>query len=222
MKIQDIQFILDAMPIDMKVHANNTACLAFAMGRAINCSYNEINSLYFAGLLHEAGKLIINDLLSFNNLSDELVRMSTRMKNKKHMLFTSKLIKTLIEKYPEDSPNDKGELVGYMGVDAIIMQTFENVDGTGEPNKIFAEEIDTLAKVLRISLEYDNYRLNGLTHELACKELKVGSGIIFPSRIIMPFIKAIVVNGLHKEYESENYFEIAGAPDFELNLSYDE
>ena len=220
MRIQDIQFILDAMPINMRIHANNTACLSFAMGRAINCSIVELNTLYFSGLLHESGKLIINGKLLLP-VSDELNNLSARMKNKKHMLFTLELLDYLIDKFPfiREDPDDIS-LIDYPYVKFVIRQIFENVNGTGEPDNKISEEIDTLAKVVRISLEYDNFRLHGISHEQACKELKNRANIIFPSRIITPFIKAIVVNGMHKEYEDENHYEICGAPDFDLQLDY--
>lgn len=219
MRIQDIQFILDAMPINMKIHANNTACLAFAMGRAINCSINELITLYFSGLLHESGKLIISGKLLLP-VNDTLNNLDAHLKNKKHMLFTLELLDYLINKYPfeRDDPDDIS-LMDYPYVKFVINQTFENVNGSGEPNQRTADDIDTLAKVLRISLEYDNYRLNGLPHDQACKQLKDNANIIFPPRIITPFIKAIVINGIHKEYEEENFFEICGAPDFDLHLS---
>ena len=203
MNIQDIQPILDAMPEKMLIHANNTAVLSYSMGKAINCSGLECEQLWFAGLLHEAGKLLIDKILTYE-LPIELTKMTTRSKNKKHILFTLALFKLY---QPLESYND---------VRSIIFQTFENVDGTGEPNKIIAEEIDTLAKVVRIASEYDNYRLKGLAHDQACTELKNNAGIIFPPKIIMPFIKTVVVNGLHKEYIEENHYEIGGAPDFDL------
>lgn len=221
MQIHDIQFILDAMSIDMKVHANNTACLAFAMGRAINCTLNELNTLYFSGLLHESGKLFINGKLLLP-ISNELNNLSTHMKNKKHMLFTSELLDYLINKYPfvREDPEDIS-LVDYPYVKFVLWQVFENANGTGLPENKKAKDIDTLAKVVRISLEYDNYRLHGLPHDQACKALKERANTIFPARIITPFIKSVVVNNMHKEYEEDNFCEICGAPDFDLHLSYD-
>jgi len=202
-KIQDIQFILDKMPQDMRIHANNTACLAFVMGKAINCSFQEMTQLWFAGLLHESGKLLMEGLLPYE-VPKELSKMTQRSKNKKHILFTLALFE-LCESLKE-----------FKDVKNILIQTFENVDGTGEPSKIIAEEIDTLSKVVRICSEYDKYRLNGLPHDQTCKELKSQANKIFPPKIIMPFIKAIVMSGLHKEYTEENHYEIGGAPDFDI------
>lgn len=201
MKVSSIQFILDKMPQNMIVHANNTACLAYMMGKAINCSSEELEQLWFAGLLHESGKLIINQLLDFDDIPDSINKLSIRSKNKKHVLFTLALLAPLEE---------------FQSVRTIISQVFENVDGSGEPNKLYAEEIDTLAKVVRICSEYDNKRLAGDPHEAVCRDLKTMANKVLPQKIINPFMKAIIMSGLYKEYDEINNFEIGGAPDFDL------
>ena len=72
MKVKDVQFILDAMDDKQLRHSNNTACLCFAMGRAINCPSEELEALWFSGLVLEAGKLWINNKIK--NKSGKLLK----------------------------------------------------------------------------------------------------------------------------------------------------
>ena len=59
MNVKDIQFILDKMDDKMLRHANNTACLCYGLGKMIDCPGEELEALWFAGLLHQCGELVI-------------------------------------------------------------------------------------------------------------------------------------------------------------------
>ena len=182
MNAKSIKFILDKMDDRMEQHSNNTACLCYAMGKAINCNMQEVEELWFAGTLLECGKLVINKKIrrkvDVNVPEDEC--------EKKYILYSSALV---------------NNIPGLKNVAKILYQAEENVDGTGEPNHIVGSEIDTLAKVVRIAAYYDNLRLDGISHEDACKKLREQSDKIFPKKIITPFIKCVIKNDLHKDYE---------------------
>jgi len=178
MKISTIQHIIDQMDDRMQKHANNVACMCYAMGQTINCSPKELENIWFAGMLLDSGKLVMENKIKLDNISSE----------DDYIVYSEKLA---------------SQFEGFEDVATILSQSHENVDGTGEPNHIKGEAIDTLAKVVRISDYYDNFRLDGKTHEESCREIRKLADQVFPKKIITPFIKCIVKNELHKEYNKE-------------------
>ena len=200
MNVKDIQFILDKMDDRQLKHANNTACLCYAMGQAINCSAEELEALWFSGLLLESGKLIINNKLktpidiSFEDDFD-ILHKKERLEN--YTLYTQALL---------DSIESRENRINFGPASVIIDQAEENVDGSGKPRGLSAEYSDTLSKVLKISAFYDNCRLDGMTHDAAVKAIKKHSGTYFPPKIIAPFVQAITSNDLQKDYCEERNF----------------
>ena len=202
MKVSDIQFILDKMDERQLKHANNTACLAYAMGQAINCPAQELNALWFSGLLLESGKLCISGKIKIKidtSFEEEFDIINRKEKLDNYILYTQSLLKSL------ESIEEK---IDFGPASIIIEQVEENVDGSGLSRHLQAGEIDTLSKVLKIASYYDNLRLDGKTHDGACKEIRKFSDQYFPAKIITPFIKMIVKNELHKDYTEEKDFTI--------------
>lgn len=201
MRVQNVQFILDAMDERQLKHSNNVACLCYAMGQAINCPSDELEALWFTGLLIDTGKLWINNKIKVNNIDvsfeDDFDIISKKEKLANYTLYTQAVLKSLesLEKQIDFSP-----------VITIIDQCEENVDGSGYPRHLYAEEIDTLAKVVRIAAYYDNCRLDGMSHDAACKDMRKHADEYFPAKIITHFIKAVVNNEMHKDYcEARNW-----------------
>lgn len=202
MRVQDIQFILDKMDENQLRHSNNTACLSYAMGQAINCAPDELEALWFSGLLLESGKLIINNKLKNKvdlSFEDDFDILTKREKLANYTLYTQALLKSIenLERQIDFSP-----------VLAIVDQAEENVDGTGFPRQLKARDINTLSKVLRISSYYDKCRLKGMSHNETCADMKEQSDKFFPARIIAPFIKCVVSNELQNDYCSERNYTI--------------
>ena len=209
MRVSDIQFILDRMDERQLRHSNNTACLCYAMGQQINCPADELEALWFSGLLLEAGKLwIMNKIKDEIDIAfeDDFDIINRKEKLANYTLYTQAVLKSLesIEKNIDFSP-----------IIAIIDQGEENVDGSGYPRHLQANDIDTLSKVLHISSYYDNCRLNNLSHEDTCKELYKYADKYFPAKIIPIFIKAVEVNDIQNDYVPERNFTIGELTDDE-------
>ena len=203
MKVKDIQFILDKMDENQLRHANNTACISYAMGQAINCPPDELEALWFAGLLLESGKLCITNKLKNNidtSFQDEFDILNRKEKYANYTLYTQALLKNI---------ESLADQIDFSPASAIIDQAEENVDGTGYPRQLEAKEINTLSKVLRISAYYDNCRIQQhLSHEETINDLKSHADEYFPVKIIDPFIRAIEKNNLQDDYCEERNFTI--------------
>jgi HD-GYP domain-containing protein (c-di-GMP phosphodiesterase class II) len=177
MRISDVSFIIDNMSEDMLDHAEHVAMLCYAMGQEINANSKELEILWMSGMLHEAGKIDFNKSI---HIGDEDVDI-----DKSYMILSDVLLK---------------HVKGFDALSTTIIQHQENYDGSGFPNRLKAEQIDTLAKVLRIADFYDTARRNGNDHDQACVLIREKSDKFFPRKIITPFIKSIIMNELQFEY----------------------
>jgi len=175
MKISAVEHLLQRMPPEMELHANHVANLCYSMGQKINANAEELEILWMAGLLHEVGKLDAGAFLQYNDNF-----------NKIYMLVSYTILKNI---------------PGFEPILQTIIQHQENYDGSGYPYQLKAEEIDTLAKVIRIADYYDTIRLSGKDHDQACMLIREQSDIIFPHKIITPFILSVIHNGLQYEYD---------------------
>lgn len=159
-------------------HCERTAVLCYALGKEIDLEPEELEIVWMAGYLHEVGKI---DFESNIQLREEFVDLE-----KIYPYFTVAIL---------------NNYEGFESLMEIIMQHQENIDGSGYPKGLHHEQINLLAIIIRICDFYDKTRINGATHDDACKELRLQSDIIFPRRIITPFIKSVIKNELHFEYD---------------------
>jgi len=202
MRVNHVQFLLDQMNERELRHSNNVACLCYAFGQAINCPPDELEALWFAGLLLDAGKIWldgrINNKIDISFEEEYDIRTDEeRLAN--YTLYTQAVLNSL-------SSGDGESDIDFSLPAVIIEQGEENVDGSGYPRHLLAEDIDTLSKVLRIAAFYDNCRLDGMSHDAACKTIRKQSDKIFPHKIITPFIKSVVSNEMHRDYcEARNW-----------------
>lgn len=209
MRVQDIQFLLDKMDDYQLKRSNNTACLCYAMGQALKCPADELEALWFAGLLLETGKLwILGKVDNEINVSfeDDFDIINRKEKMANYTLYTQALLKSLesIEKNIDFSP-----------AITIIDQGEENIDGSGYPRHLQIENIDTLSQILRISSYYDYCRLKGASHKSACATLHNYINQFFTAKIVDIFIKTVEKNELQNDYVPERNFTIGELTDDE-------
>jgi len=175
--LNNIKHILDYMEKkfpELYSHSERTALLCYVLAKELKLSYQEIELCYIAGLVHEIGKLCIPDKIKIkNNLidSDDI-----------YFLFTICILKNYNE---------------FEKVIDIITQHLENFDGSGIPGDFKEDDINILSKILRICDFYDSQKMKGLIHEDITKLLRKNSNIIFPSKIITPFIKSVIKNNFN-------------------------
>jgi len=139
-------------------HSERVTYYAIQTAIALGCSEEEVETLRFAGYLHDIGKVGVKDtvLLKEGRLNDEEFQEIMR-----HPVIGEEIVKHL-----ELLPDER----------AIIRSHHERWDGTGYPDGLKGEEIPFLARVLAVCDAYDAmtssrpYR-NALTHEAAMEEL---------------------------------------------------
>ncbi|MGM0500277.1 MAG: PocR ligand-binding domain-containing protein [Bacillota bacterium] len=170
--------IMEMYDLYTKGHSENVAKIAAAVAKEMNLSRQTIKNTYWAGLVHDIGKLLIplNILNKQGKLTDkeyELVKKHPVWGNK--ALINSKTLKP-IAKY--------------------LLHHHERWDGRGYPEGLKGEQIPLVSQILGVADAWDAmlsrraYR-KPLGFEKALAEIKRNKGSQFSPQVADTFIKII-------------------------------
>jgi putative nucleotidyltransferase with HDIG domain len=155
-------------------HSARVTKLAVLIGKEMSCSSEQIETLQFAGMLHDIGKIGVSDaiLLKKGSLSDEEFEAI-----KQHPEIGAKILDPL-----GMLPREK----------AIIRHHHERWDGRGYPDGLIGKDIPLLVRILTLADSYDAmtsdrvYR-TAMSHEIASGEISRNSGTQFDGNIAKAF-----------------------------------
>ncbi|RCW50425.1 PocR ligand-binding domain-containing protein [Halanaerobium sp. ST460_2HS_T2] len=183
--ITSIIKIMEMYDLYTKGHSENVAKLASAIAKEMNLSQKMIRDTYWAGLVHDIGKLLvpINILNKKERLTDkefDLIKKHPVWGNK--ALSSSKIL-TPIAKY--------------------VLYHHEKWDGKGYPENLKMNEIPLISQILGVADAWDAmlskraYR-DSLSFEQALDEIKTNKGSQFSPRVVENFIKIIENDNVEK------------------------
>ena len=175
-KIEHIIKMMEEYNVKMAEHSERTAMLCYAFAKELKLDAEYLEIAYMSGLLHDIGRMGHNEVVKIDDINVNIERI-----------------------YPYFSEAIISKFEGFENVAKVIIQSAENYDGSG-PLKLTGDNIGTIATILRISDFYDTQRSSGLSHDETTKLLRLNSDIIFPKKIITPFIKSVINNDLQFEY----------------------
>ena len=155
-------------------HSARVTKLSVLIGKEMSCSSEQIETLQFAGMLHDIGKIGVSDavLLKKGPLSDEEFEAI-----KQHPKIGAKILDPL-----GMLPREK----------AIIRHHHERWDGRGYPDGLIGKDIPLLVRILTLADSYDAmtsdrvYR-TAMSHEKALGEISRNSGAQFDGNIAKAF-----------------------------------
>ncbi len=167
---------LEAKDPYTKEHSERVTSLALDLAQLMGLSESDIESLRFAGHLHDIGKVGIQDhiLLKPGKLTREEYEVI-----KKHPLIGA-------------------EIVGHISLlkeeVLIIKHHHERWDGKGYPDGLAGEDIPLLARILAVADTYDAMTSNRpyrppLPHEVALEEIRKNAGTQFDPHIAEAFLE---------------------------------
>ncbi len=162
-------------------HSIRVGDYAEDIASALNWSKNNINRVKLAGILHDIGKIIINEGILNKEATLEESEWDLM---KQHSAKGSAIIEEIDE---------------YEDLKDIIKFHHERWDGKGYPSGLQGEEIPVEARIIAIADSYDAmtedrpYRKK-ISKEEAIKELRRCSGSQFDPNIIDVFIKQVLTN----------------------------
>ncbi|MBV1756480.1 MAG: PAS domain S-box protein [Dethiosulfatibacter sp.] len=163
------------------LHSNRVSAICKAIATKMNLDKDVINQLGIAGLIHDIGKIGIDE----------------KILNKDGMLTGDE--KNAIEKHPEIGWRLLSSTDEFSELGQFVLTHHEKWDGSGYPNGLKGETIPLEARVIVIADAYDamtnerTYRKE-MSKEEAIKELKRCSGTHFDPNIVDVFVHQVLLD----------------------------
>ncbi len=167
-----------------ETHSRNVAFYSQHLAKAAKLSEKQIKDIETAGLLHDIGKITLDDVIIQKDGPLELNEYEE------------------IKKHPEAGYRILINVIDYEDIARMILSHHERIDGNGYPHGIKADKIPLESKILAICDAYDamtgetRYR-EPFTVGHAKNELKQHTGKQFDRKLVNIFINE-VLNNLEK------------------------
>lgn len=172
-----IRFI-DAKDPYTRGHSTRVAMYAAEIAKRMHLSEDEVQNVYYAGLLHDAGKISIPDavLNKPGKLSDE-----ERKQIQDHTVAGGKMLK---------------QLTALRGIRETALYHHERYDGKGYPEGLKREAIPLYARIVGVADSYDAMSSNRvyrrhLNKDEIIEEIQKGSGSQFDPEIVVYMVDMI-------------------------------
>ncbi len=173
---------LEAKDPYTKEHSHRVTEVAVSIATIMACTPEEMDSLRFAGPLHDIGKI---------GISDQILMKPGKLTKDEYEIIKS-------------HPVIGAEIVGHLGLlpveKAIIRHHHERWDGRGYPDGLKQEEIPLLSRILAVADTFDAmtscrpYR-EALSIRKAEQEIKRNAGSQFDPEVVEAFDKYLKVSG---------------------------
>jgi diguanylate cyclase (GGDEF)-like protein/PAS domain S-box-containing protein/putative nucleotidyltransferase with HDIG domain len=161
------------------LHSIRVSNICESIARNMNFTKDSINQIRTAGLMHDIGKIGIEDVIL----------------NKKSRLNDEEW--NIIKRHPEIGYRILSSANEFSEISEFILAHHEKFDGTGYPKKLKEKEIPIEARIISIADAYDamiserTYKDN-LSEEEAILEIKRGSGTQFDPIIAKIFVEKVL------------------------------
>jgi len=157
-------------------HSHRVSSLCKSMGEALCLAEKEIQELELVGLLHDIGKIGIDE----NILNKPGILTEAEWKEiKRHPEIGYRILNTV---------NDMFDMAKY------VLNHHERWDGKGYPKGLKSDEIPFISRIITIADAYDamtserSYK-SAMSEEIATEELQKNAGIQFDPELVSIFIK---------------------------------
>jgi putative nucleotidyltransferase with HDIG domain len=158
-------------------HSHRVQTIAMDIGRVMKVSDEELEALEWGGLLHDIGKIGVPDSVL---LKQERLTREERVTMNAHPVLGAEIIAPVRKLAPELP---------------IIRHHHEWFNGSGYPDRLVADEIPLLARILHVADAFEAmtaarpYRMTPLTSAQALAELRKFGGIQFDPDVVDAFVK---------------------------------
>lgn len=172
--VEAILKTLNEKNVREKIHSERVSVISRLMGEAMNLDYSTVKEIETAGLLHDIGKIVVDEhiLNKEGHLNDEEYEK--------------------IKKHPESSYQILKSINAYAGLAEDVLSHHERLDGHGYPRRLKGDEIPLIARIISIADAYEamtadrSYRL-AMSKDQALDELKQNAGTQFDPQIVRIF-----------------------------------
>ncbi|MBS3990679.1 MAG: diguanylate cyclase [Erysipelothrix sp.] len=162
-----------------KKHSERVGKLCEAVARQINMSKSEVDKMRVAGLLHDIGKIGIDETIL----------------NKEGKLDAKEW--EIMKLHPAKGASILAKTIEYNEIADIVLSHHERYDGKGYPNGLKGEEIPLMARIVAVSDAYDAMTeqrtySTPFSKEEAITELNRCAGSQFDPEIVLVFINVVL------------------------------
>ncbi len=159
-------------------HSTRVTQRSLIIGRSMNCSERDLESLHVAGVLHDIGKIAI---------PDAVLLKPDRLTNEEY-----EIIKT----HPKLGETILAPIALYERERAIVLHHHERWDGRGYPDGLAGEEIPLLARIVAVADTFDAITNNrpyrtAQSVEVAVAEIDKNRNTQFDSQVVDHFLKTL-------------------------------
>jgi len=158
-------------------HSQRVQKIAMDIGKVMKVSDDELEALEWGGLLHDIGKIGVPDSVL---LKQERLTRDERATMNLHPVLGAEIISPVHRLSPELP---------------IIRHHHEWFNGSGYPDRLVADEIPRLARILHVADAFEAmtaarpYRMTPLTPQQALAELRKFGGIQFDPDVVDAFVR---------------------------------
>ena len=196
-----ISFI-DAKDPYTRGHSRRVAMYAAEIAKRMRLSEDEIQNIYYAGLLHDAGKISIPDAVL--NKPGTLTEDERKL-IQDHTIAGGKMLK---------------QLSSLRGIRETALYHHERYDGTGYPEGLKGESIPLYARIVGVADSYDAMSSNRvyrrhLDKDEIIEEIQQGSGTQFDPDIVS-YMVDMINDGYVNVVKMETAEHEEGSSDFHL------
>ncbi|MGI6685919.1 MAG: diguanylate cyclase [Bacillota bacterium] len=162
-----------------QLHSKRASEISIKIGTMIGLSETELSKLKTAALLHDIGKIAIDE--GILNKSDKLILEEWNE----------------IKRHPEIGHRILNTSYNFSELADCILAHHERWDGTGYPKGLKGEDIPLISRIIALADSFDAmistrpYR-QAMSHEEACQEIIKNSGTQFDPEIAKIFIEKVV------------------------------
>jgi putative nucleotidyltransferase with HDIG domain len=176
--IKSLVTLLDTRVPREYTHSPHFSKLVCALGCELHLGEKQLESLKYASLLHDAGKI---------DIPAEILTKTTKLTNEEY---------DIIKKHPVKGAQILRPLQILRPVIPIIMHHHEKYNGTGYPSRLKGEKIPFCARIMSVAdafeaMVYGRPYRQRMDIDSALKEIKKKSGIQFDPKIVEAFLKII-------------------------------
>jgi len=157
-----------------KGHSERVAKLSVKIAQKMGLSDEEINMVYWAGIVHDIGKI---------GIPDEILNKPTRLTDEEYKI---------IKKHPVLGEQVLSQMSYLKELSVIVRHHHERWNGTGYPDGLRREEIPLLSRILAVADAFDamtsdrSYRA-ALNIDKALKEIEKNAGVQFDADVVKAF-----------------------------------
>lgn len=172
-------------------HSNRVSAIAAAIAKAMNLDTEQVNRIEVAGLLHDIGKIGIDEkILNKPGTLDSVERYE-------------------IMKHPESGWRILSNSDEFSDLADFILNHHEHYDGNGYPRRIKGDSIPIPSRIIAIADAYDAMTMDrpyrkAMSPEIALAEIRRHTGTQFDPNITEVFIAHVQKNDDYFSSASEN------------------